>query len=147
MVLRTKIQWHRNVENRDIRIIKIEIKVLKGRQIAACWEPESLLENASWHWLHIQSINVLKGRQTCCWDSESLLPNASIGSILLLHHGVNFKLEMWTVMVFELSDYTNQREMTTVGALYDFLTSKSGGRSWRFPLLDHGFDAFPGKCK
>jgi hypothetical protein len=32
-------------------------------------------------------------------------------------------------MVFELSDYTNQREMTTVGALYNLLTSKSGGSS------------------
>jgi hypothetical protein len=46
-------------------------------------------------------------------------------------------------MVFELSDYTNQREMTTVGALYDFLTSKSDGQvaalddflSWTMVLM------------
>ena len=40
-------------------------------------------------------------------------------------------------MVFELSDYTNHREMTTVGALYDFLTSKSGDDflSWTMVLM------------
>jgi hypothetical protein len=50
-------------------------------------------------------------------------------------------------MVFELSDYMNQCESTTLGVRGALFMVASHVSLMINSLVFHGFDAFPGKCK